>query len=373
LSHNINLYGVLNGEHNNYRAYFYDILINFVSIKSKLNVGIIPWWDIPYEALNTKKLEEFLKEQDISFFVSEELFDRLPLKNNLEEIFELLNKYNVWYITSSTTSDVYTNKERTYYTPWFFKSKLYIPKTFTVDLKYNYKPFTYNLLLGSKKPYRTVLFHALNHEKIYSTYFGHPIYKHYLKENLDDDDIKKTLIEQDVTHEKINTMKIIYRDNMARALSHIIPETIYKKSHFDIVAETLMKTGTYFLTEKTAKPIATGRFFCWFTSSHVVNHLHNFGFNFDDYNTEYDYIPDDFTRLELLLEFINKTKDDETHIKSIYKRTEAAREHNMLMYFKHIEEYNNNLRNWIIDIFNNFGKLGVNTDTRSISVATAGI
>ncbi|MFN9012824.1 MAG: hypothetical protein ACK5XU_12385, partial [Pseudomonadota bacterium] len=158
LSHNINLYGVLNGEHNNYRAYFYDILINFVSIKSKLNVGIIPWWDIPYEALNTKKLEEFLKEQDISFFVSEELFDRLPLKNNLEEIFELLNKYNVWYITSSTTSDVYTNKERTYYTPWFFKSKLYIPKTFTVDLKYNYKPFTYNLLLGSKKPYRTVLF-----------------------------------------------------------------------------------------------------------------------------------------------------------------------------------------------------------------------
>ena len=168
------------------------------------NLGVINWWWLTEEESQLENLKKFVDLQDICFFVSEEIFDRYN-SVDMNKVFEMLNSQNVYYIlfSSDASLDVQPSYNRSYYNPWFFKSPLYVPSNFIPNIDYVEKQYTFNLMLGSNKPYRTLAYKILKeNNNIYSKYLGHPNFKIDSVLNLDSDDVCDSLISQDVTQIK---------------------------------------------------------------------------------------------------------------------------------------------------------------------------
>lgn len=323
----------------------------FSDILQRKNVGIIHWWWLTEEQSKLDNLENFIKDQDVCFFLSEEVFQRNSA--DINELFKLLNRYNVFYILFSEDYSLTVNpcSERTFRTPWFFKANLHVPASFKPDLDYVEKPYDFNLMLGAKKPFRTLLYKLLkSNKKIYASYLGHPEFKFESNTHLDDSDIAADLLNQEVENTKLHTMNFVNRDNGLYPISHVIPRNIYANTHFDIVAETKPEDNIQFLTEKTAKPLATGRFFCWFGSPSVKAYLNNFGFEMNHYSYGdfwYDEQDHEFDRLDSLISTIELITSDTAHIKKIYDQTRSARLHNMQVYNRIRKNFNTDLCSWI--------------------------
>jgi len=318
---------------------------------STKKVGIINWWWLDSDQCNFDNLKKFIESQDVCFFLSEEILEKYN-GINLNEVFSLLNQYNVYYILFSedNTLSVKPRYDKSFFYPWFFKSPLYIPTSFNPDLEYKEKPFTFNLMLGSSKAYRTLFYKTLKENKaIYSSYLGHPKFKKQSNVFLDDEDIQSSLINQDVNLEKLNTMQKVERDSEMRVISHCVPQNIYANTHFDIVTETFVKQGHHFLTEKTAKPLATGRFFCWYASPGVISYLEKYGFLFDYDLLGYDGIENDVDRLAAVLDLIDEITTDQSLVKHIYTKYKDIRKHNMNVYWKESAEYHTKLERWMLE------------------------
>jgi len=302
-----------------------------------------------------------IKKHDICFFLISEMIDMTSdytqpgRKKMLQNLMTELNKLNVFYIALSEDTHYPTNESRTLNMPWFADQKIYTSKDTTIDLDYRPKDFTFNMLLGSTRPYRTQMFEMVGKESyVYSTYVGHPDFRLKSMSGLDDDDIWNNLTNQDLS-KKLNTMEKIKREDNDYCISHITPESIYNNSHFDIVAESQPLRGSLnFTTEKTGKPLSTGRFFIWYNSPHKVEYLKKFGFELQDYLCEYDNILDNDKRLEAISELIKEISDNKNYIKKIYEDTKEARMHNQEVFKKLSNTTNSNIPTWadkqIIDI-----------------------
>lgn len=318
------------------------------------NLGIINWWWTSNEEAQLENLKKFVESQDICFCISEEIFNRHN-DVDMNKVFELLNSYNVYYILFShdLTLNIQPDLSRTYYSPWFFKSPIHVPPNFVPDFDYIEKPYNFNLMLGARKSFRTLAYKVLKDNKnIYSKYLGHPDFKFDNILNLDDDDVYTNLISQDVVQYKLNTMNFIERSGSKYPISHVVPEKIYANTHFDVVTETFVKHQNMFITEKTAKPLSTGRFFCWFNSNNVTDHLEKFGFDFTDYQAEYDKMHNDVDRLNSMLEVVEEISNNPLYVKDIYEKTKHARIHNMNMFNDYTSNFHTRLTEWIIDCLN---------------------
>jgi len=323
-------------------------------INKDKNVGIINWWWTTEEEAQLENLKKFVESQDICFFVSEEIFDK-HYSIDMNKVFDMLNSHNVYYIVFSQdlTLDVQPVPHRTYYNPWFFKTHLYVPSNYVPDLDYIEKPYTFNLMLGTRKPYRTIAYRVLKDNKnIYSKYLGHPTFKFDNIPNLDEDEVYTDLISQDVVRNKLHTMKFLEKEGRKYAISHVVPEKIYANTHFDIVTETFVKHQNMFITEKTAKPLATGRFFCWFNSNDVMTYLEQHGFSFMHYEAEYDKMHNDVDRLDAMLEVVEEISNNPLYVKDIYERSRQVRIHNMNVFKEQTTNFENRLTEWIIDCLN---------------------
>jgi hypothetical protein len=318
------------------------------------NIGVINWWSLSEEESQLENLKKFVDSQDICFFVSEEIFDRYN-SVDMNKVFEMLNSCNVYYILFSfdASLDIQPSHNRTYYNPWFFKSPLYVPSNFIPNIDYVEKQYTFNLMLGSNKSYRTLAYKILKeNNNIYSKYLGHPSFKIDNIPNLDNDDVYNDLISQDVVHHKLNTMSTVQRERSNYAISHVVPEKIYANTHFDIVTETFIKHQTMFITEKTAKPLATGRFFCWYNSYNAAVYLEPYGFDFTHYEAAYDKICNDVDRLEAMLELVEEIANNPLFIKDIYAKSKSARIHNMEVFKQHTQNFDASLTEWITSCLN---------------------
>lgn len=315
-------------------------------------IGVINWWWLSEEESRLENLRKFLESCDICFFISEETLQRFP-SIDINLVFELLNNYNVHYIFffEDANLSVKPLKEKSFYSPWFFKSPLYIDDQFSPDLDYVEKQYTFNLMLGSLKSYRTVVYKLLKDNKgVYSSYLGHPKFKNDLHNNLDEEEIRNDLISQDVTSEKLNTMHHLIKGPVAYPISHVVPVPVYNNTHFDIVTETFIKQDTLFVTEKTAKPLATGRFFCWYNSNNISSYLERYGFDFTHYLTEqYDKFSNDVDRLDGLISVIEEISNNKLFIKDIYEKTRHVRIHNMEKYKTCNKQFYNDLMLWMAE------------------------
>jgi hypothetical protein len=318
------------------------------------NLGVINWWWLSEEEAQLENLKNFVESQDICFFVSEEIFDRHH-SVNMNKVFEMLNSHNVYYIlfSSDASLDVQPSYYRTYYNPWFFKSPLYVPSNFIPNIDYVEKQYIFNLMLGSNKPYRTLAYKLLKeNNNIYSKYMGHTRFKIDNIPSLDNDDVYNDLISQDITQHKLNTMNSVRREHSNYPISHVVPEKIYDNTHFDIVTETFIKHQTMFITEKTAKPLATGRFFCWYNSYNVASYLEPYGFDFTHYEAEYDKICNDVDRLDAMLELVEEIAGNPIFVKDIYAKSKSARIHNMEVFKQQTQNFDASLNQWIISCIN---------------------
>lgn len=314
-------------------------------------VGIINWWWLNNNESMLDNLKSFVERQDICFFLSEEIFGKFS-NIDINDVFTLLNRYNVYYILFSedNTLSVKPPDSKSFYSPWFYKSPLFVPSTFQPDIFYREKPYAFNLMLGSKKSYRTLSFKCLkNNNKIYSSYLGHPQFKNDSSTFLDDEDIQHNLINQNVEVDKLNTMNQVKRENQQCTISHVVPERIYTNTHFDIVTETFVKNDHNFLTEKTAKPLATGRFFCWYASRALTSYLGRYGFDFTNYLADYDNISNDVDRFDSFLNVVEEISSSQSLLEDIYKKTMQSRKHNMSVYWEGRKTFYNNLYNWMLE------------------------
>lgn len=318
---------------------------------STKRVGIINWWWLSDSEIDLNSLKMFVERQDICFFLSEEVLDRyVKFGLDTNNVMALLNQYNVYYILFAEDNDLAVKpaNQRLFYYPWFFKSPLYVSSSFKPDLVYREKQYTFNLLLGSNKSYRTLSYKVLkNNNNIYRSYLGHPQFKDQSMTFLDDEDIILDLTNQPIDVEKLNTMNSVQRADTSQIISHVVPEKIYANTHFDIVTETFVRQGHNFLTEKTAKPLATGRFFCWYASPRLGSHLERYGFIFDHDLALYDSMPDDVDRLNKFLDVVKELSSNQTLVKEIYTKTALSRKHNMDVYWKGRDSFVDNLFNWL--------------------------
>jgi len=282
-----------------------------------------------------------IKKYDICFFVISELIDMTQThstgerKKLLQEFMAEIDKLNVFYIASSEDSNYPLEKSRTFNMPWFADRAMYTSQDTTIDFDYRQKDFTFNMLLGSDREHRTKMFERIRpHSYVYSTYMGHLQHRDNSDTYLEDKGILSRIGTQDlISNRKLDTMVPLYLENKRYILSHVVPEMIYNNTHFDIICESQHLSGsTHFTTEKTAKPLSTGRFFIWFNSPNKVEYLRRYGFELQDYLCEYDNILDNDTRLEAIFELIKEIGDNENYIKKIYKDTKEARMHNQEVY-----------------------------------------
>ena len=314
------------------------------------NVGIINWWWLNDEERSLANIESFVSQQDLCIFVSEEIID-IRGNYNFDQIIEVLDRHNVYYLLFSDcgiSRQLPTHRVKRF--PWFVKTKLTIPEAFRADIDYREKPFDFNLLLGSEKQPRNLIYRALqNNNKIYSTYFGHPVYRDKSMNMYEENRVFELLSTQPVD-QKLNTMVHLKCGDDANSISHIVPKNIYDNTHFDIVTETQYVEHQYFTTEKTAKPLATGRFFCFFNSANTIAYLNAYGFDFNSYLSSYDRQTNQIDRLNLLIEFVDEVTSNQSFVKDIYSTTKAARLHNMYQYQKCINLYRIELAEWLANV-----------------------
>jgi hypothetical protein len=316
-------------------------------------IGIINWWWVTEEEKDLHSLKKFVDQQDVCFFYSDEIYDFGNHNVDMNRVFEMLNAENVYYILFSEdlTLSVEPTGIRRFCVPWFFKTDLYVPEKNPAKLSrlaYTEKPYAFNLLLGADKPYRTQIYHSLKSNKnIYTSYLGHPEYKYQSSTFLDDPDTQTELLNQNVAAEKLNTMKRVARGGTQFCISHCVPEKIYRNTHFDLVTETLIRPKHNFLTEKTAKPLATGRFFHWYASLGVIPYLERYGFIFDHSLHHYDGVQNDSDRMEQVIQAVNEVSANPALVRDIYNRTILMRKHNMNIYWKSRNEFQQKLHSWI--------------------------
>ena len=327
--------------------------------KSSVKVGIINWWTLSDDQARLDRVLEFVDSNDVCFFLSEEILYRgNDFSRNVDNLIIELNKRNVFYILFSEDRQVPFNTQRVFYRPWFFKEMLHIPSTVNIDLDYRPKKYTFNMLLGSNKPYRTLKYKILSqNEKIYSTYFGHPIYKDESNIIFEEVETLEYLKNQDVKNNKINTMFAISRENTTRPMSQTAPSAIYNNTHFDIISETFIKNSHHFFTEKIGKPLATGRFFCSYSSNGLKDHLMKYGFSFDTYfsKTNYDTIQDNMTRLVAMIDDVEYITNDDLLVQDIYTKTREERKHNIDVFKQHQKSFVPELVDWIYNVVQNGG------------------
>jgi hypothetical protein len=315
------------------------------------------WYDVAHRThlckLQLDNLLIEIKKYDICFFVISELIDMTPngrtseRKKLIQEFLTELAKLNVFYISLSEDNDYPLEESRTFNIPWFANKKIYTSKDTTIDFDYRQKDFTFNMLLGSEREYRTQMFERFRWQSyVYSTYIGHHYHRNNSDSYLEDKDILDKLISQDL-REKLNTMIPVTLEDKSYILSHAVPEMIYNNTHFDIISESQQRGGVHFTTEKTGKPLSTGRFFIWFNSPHKVEYLRKFGFELQDYLCEYDNIIDNDKRLEAIFELIKEIGNNENYIKKIYTDTKDARIHNQEVYTQTRSTIYYDLDEWI--------------------------
>jgi hypothetical protein len=348
---------------------------------SEYKIFVFDWWNWLYSNplfhagnttgvwnMSTDEIIAEIKEYDICFFVIEEMINAgasPDIQKILQSMMAELDNLNVVYITLSEDVNFPTAESKTFSIPWFIAGEIYTSKNTTIDFDYRSKDFTFNMLLGSDKHERTRAWKVLNNPdkkyNIYSTYIGHKDFSLKSMRQLEDGDILDNFSNQyklagytTIGIRKLNTMERITRDNKGYKISHTIPESIYNNSHFDIVFETcavednsINKSHIHFTTEKTGKPLSTGRFFIWYNCPHVVEYLRKFGFELQDYLCEYDSIIDDDKRLEAVLELIKEIGDNKNYIKKIYEDTKEARMHNQEVYKELMKTTPSKLSSWI--------------------------
>ena len=358
-------------------------------VKDTDNVLIVNWWkDIVYVEPGSASLftnfssEDFLNkiaEYDSVFIIIFEV--TAPGGNSLEGrrrhrmMSDLIKKLNevpsVHFITFSESSFIgnTTEPSRTFSIPWFhgafYTGGIIHSPNFTPDIKYLDKDYTFSMLLGKKDWTwtRDIMFDRFKDIKdIYKTYYRDNTYKAMSDSHLEESFLIKHFKEQDISSEPLKTfnrVEVPYDFNRdifisgvglrLPVLSHIVPEKIYKNTHFDIISETNIESSsiTGWASEKTGRSLVCGRFLIWQNCANTSLYLKKFGYELDSYAlNDYDKEINPEERFWKVIELIEELNNI-NYVKKVYEDTREARIHNIQVAKDGMQNTLSNLQEWI--------------------------
>lgn len=189
---------------------------------------------------------------------------------------------------------------------------------------YVLKPKTFDILLGSKKPHRSLLYDYIKDNKlsdrVIMTYFIDQ------SNTIDQQGIwdKDIYIPPDTFH----SITQVSHSGQYPTLSQLISVDIYNSSAYTVVCETNFTNEFSFFTEKIVKPILAERLFIVFSGQHYLRNLRKLGFRtFNGIIDEtYDSTENSAYRFTLACEQIRYLLDQPQDV--ILSKTRAITEYN---------------------------------------------
>lgn len=261
----------------------------FMTTHHPKNIAVLHW---PYPADKNfdKMVSEIFNKCDQIYIVISELH-----RPSIEFMQAFDHKKITYYIAGIATAPI-NNATVKQYQNWFDTSRYFyrdhLPEILH-RLTTGEKEYTFDMLLGRKKPHRDyVFYHALGMRD-----------KDRILRYFNDE---KPLIEDDDEHWVTEwrgmrspgpltwTVDRVDYYGYDMSISQIVPLEVYNKSAFSVVAETNWDNYYAFFTEKTAKPIIARRLFVMVAGAGYLKALRSMGFKtFGDFIDEsYDTIED---------------------------------------------------------------------------------
>lgn len=215
------------------------------------------------------------------------------------------------------------------------------------------KPYLFDILLGARRPHRDFVMLGMQsfdllkssivtYREIFSTgsvvnhqtdefaslFSSHKLHYPYVSENLDP--------------------QFEVQDQLEKSISRLVPWKIYSSTWYTVVAETLGTGSTFFLSEKTTKPLFAQRMFVVFSNAYFLRGLHNLGFEtFGDIIDEsYDNCVIDSQRFCHALEQLQYLSQ-QNHVK-IYEKILSKLKHNHNRLFELQKQTKKQMKNLLL-------------------------
>ena len=216
------------------------------------------------------------------------------------------------------------------YRPWWSYNLLKFNKI--VDTSGYDKPYDSDVLLGARRPHRDYTMLAFQHsgliersimtyremfvggvidqwtEQVHACFPNTKLNYPYVSPNLDP------------------TWEV--QDNLVKNISPFMPYEMYRRSNYTVVCETLGTSDSFFLSEKTTKPLLAKRLFVMFGTVGFLKNLRSLGFETFGrvINEHYDTIENHVLRFDAAFEQCQWLSEQDP--REIYSQIQGELEHN---------------------------------------------
>ena len=156
---------------------------------------------------------------------------------------------------------------------WFMSStNIYVTDAWARDLLSKllfdqHKPYIFDCLLGSTRPYRDEVSRLYDHSR-----YRHQIYFTYFRNNIEQGHWNLDIMDRRSVSDTVPVADTVTN------ICNVLPVEIYNQSHYSIVTESTCDDHLTRFTEKTAKPLLAQRPFVVFSGRHFLRNLRSLGF-----------------------------------------------------------------------------------------------
>ena len=216
------------------------------------------------------------------------------------------------------------------YRPWWSYNLMRLNQYQDTNLEN--KPFLFDALLGARRPHRDYAMLSFQRTGLldqsivtYRDFFQGAQFDHH------NEQITK----------KFNGIELIWpyvsenldpswevSDQLTYSISPFVPWKIYQNSWYSVVCETNGVGRTFFMSEKTTKPLFARRLFLMFSTPNFLTNLKKLGFEtFDTVVDEsYDQVLEPITRFSMVQEQLKQLSLENPQ--AVYKKINPILEHN---------------------------------------------
>lgn len=216
------------------------------------------------------------------------------------------------------------------YRPWWSYNLLKFNQV--VDTSGNNKPYDFDVLLGARRPHRDYAMLAFQHsglldrsivtyremftggvidtwtEQVQASYPSTKLQYPYVSPNLD------------------SSWEV--QENLVKNISPYMPYEMYRRTNYTVICETLGTADTFFLSEKTTKPLLGRRLFVMFGAVGFLKNLRKLGFKtFNQVIDEsYDNIENHILRFDAAFQQVQWLSEQDPE--EIYSQIHDVLDHN---------------------------------------------
>jgi hypothetical protein len=222
------------------------------------------------------------------------------------------------------------DKSYTVYRPWWGYNLMRYNQY--QDTSSTTKPFLFDALLGARRPHRDYAMLSFQHTGLldqsivtYRDFFQGPQFDNHteqIKNKFKEIDLKWPYVSKNLD----SAWEV--KDQLTYSISPFVPWKIYQHTWYSVVCETNGVGRTFFMSEKTTKPLFARRLFLMFTTPNFLTNLKKLGFEtFDTVVDEsYDQILEPIARFEKVSQQLVQLSQENPQL--VYEKIRPILEHN---------------------------------------------